>query len=92
MFEWFRQQVREHGLILVVSVPMRAAATTDEYGFPDPMQSGHWRVYGEDFNSRLTDTGLTVQPVHFDLPDQDYRRYGFNPEPFYIGKKTDISE
>jgi SAM-dependent methyltransferase len=74
---------------LVVSVPMVPAATTDEYGFPDPMYSGHWRLYGEDFETRLTDSGLTVQAVDFSLPDEDYRRYGFNPEPFYIGKKME---
>ena len=84
--------LRPHSGQLVVSVPMAAAATTDEYGFPDPMQSGHWRLYGEDFEARLKETGLTVQAVHFDLPDQDHRRYGFNPERFYIGKKVGISE
>ena len=65
---------------------------SNEYGFSDPMDFGHWRLYGEDFEARLTDSGLTVQTVHFSLPDEDYRRYGFNPERFYVGKKMEISE
>lgn len=72
---------------LIVSVPMSSAPTTVEYGFADPMDSGHWRAYGEDFQTRLTDSGLTVQAVDFDLPDEDYRRYGLRQERFYIGKK-----
>jgi SAM-dependent methyltransferase len=75
---------------LVVSVPMGSAPTTREYGFPDPMDSGHWRTYGEDFETRLTDNGFTVEAVNFALPDEDYRRYGFKPERFYIGKKMDV--
>lgn len=76
---------------LIVSVPMDSAATTVEYGFPDPMQSGHWRAYGEDFEARLTASGLTVEAGNFDLPDEDYRRYAFTPERFYIGRKMDVS-
>jgi SAM-dependent methyltransferase len=72
---------------LIVSVPMSSEPTTVEYGFADPMDSGHWRAYGEDFQTRLTDSGLTVQAVNFKLPDEDYRRYGFKPERFYVGKK-----
>ncbi|HXQ70394.1 MAG TPA: class I SAM-dependent methyltransferase [Pyrinomonadaceae bacterium] len=72
---------------LIVSVPMSSAPTTVEYGFADPMDSGHWRAYGEDFQTRLTDGGLTVRAVDFNLPDEDYRRYGFKPERFYIGRK-----
>ena len=74
---------------LIISVPMSSAATTDEYGFPDPMEFGHWRLYGEDFEARLTDSGLAVQAVDFTLPDEDYRRYGFYPERFYVGKKME---
>ena len=77
---------------LVVSVPMVPATTTDEYGFADPMMSGHWRMYGDDFENRLEESGLTVQAVHFSLPDEDYRRYGFIPERFYVGRKMDRSE
>jgi SAM-dependent methyltransferase len=72
---------------LVVSVPMSSAKTTVEYGFPDPMDSGHWRSYGEDFQTRLADGGLTVEAVDFALPDEDYRRYGFKPERFYVARK-----
>jgi len=72
---------------LIVSVPMGSATTTVEYGFPDPMDSGHWRLYGQDFQTRLTDNGLTVEAVDFNLPDEDYRRYGLKRERFYVAKK-----
>ena len=77
---------------LIVSVPMGSAPTTREYGFADPMDSGHWREYGEDFETRLTGNGFTVQAVNFTLTDEDYRRYGFKPERFYVGKKIDTSQ
>lgn len=73
---------------LVVSVPMAAARVTDEYGFPDPMQSGHWRMYGDDFEARLIESGLIVQAVNFHLPQKDYQRYAFTPERFYLCKKN----
>lgn len=84
--------LRPHSGELIVSVPMSSAAMTNEYGFSDPMDFGHWRAYGEDFKARLTGSGLTVQAEHFSLPDEDYRRYGFTPERFYVGKKMEISE
>jgi SAM-dependent methyltransferase len=77
---------------LIVSVPMSSEATTNEYGFADPMDFGHWRMYGEDFEARLTNSGLTVQAIDFSLPDEDYRRYGFLPERFYVGKKMAMSQ
>lgn len=72
---------------LIVSVPMECGTRTDEYGFPDPMQSGHWRMYGDDFEDRLAESGLAVLAINFNLTDEDYRRYSFNPERFYICKK-----
>lgn len=51
---------------LVVSVPMGAPGTkTNEYGFADLADSGHWRANGDDFEDRLTESGFTVQAVHF---------------------------
>jgi hypothetical protein len=61
--------------------------TTDEFGFADLTQSGHWRLYGDDFVNRLTESGFRVQPVSFELRDEDYRRYGFMPERFYLCRK-----
>ena len=44
---------------LVVSVPMTAPGTiTEEYGFADLTQSGHWRIYGDDFVTRLIESWL----------------------------------
>jgi SAM-dependent methyltransferase len=73
---------------LVVSVPMGPAGmATDEFGFADLKQSGHWRLYGDDFVNRLTESGLSARPVNFELRDEDYRRYGFRPERFYVCRK-----
>ena len=60
---------------------------TVEYGYPDPMKSGHWREYGEDFETRLTDSGFIVQAVDFSVSPEDKVHYGLIPEPFYIAKK-----
>jgi SAM-dependent methyltransferase len=76
---------------LVVSVPMASTPMTVEYGFPDPMSSGHWRAYGEDFETRLTDSGLIVQAVDFNVPPEGKLHYGLIPERFYLGKKTAYS-
>lgn len=73
---------------LIVSVPMATARATDEYGFPDPMQSGHWRMYGDDFEARLTESGLIVQAINFHLSEREYQHYAFTPERFYLCKKN----
>jgi SAM-dependent methyltransferase len=73
---------------LIVSVPMGPpGTTTNEYGFQDLADSGHWRTYGDDFEDRLKESGFTVQPVQFDLSVEEYRRYGFEPERFYLCRK-----
>lgn len=73
---------------LIVSVPMGPPGTkTNEYGFADLADSGHWRAYGDDFEDRLLESGFTVQAVRFSLPDEDYQRYGFEPERFYLCTK-----
>jgi SAM-dependent methyltransferase len=72
---------------LVVSVPMEPGTTTDEYGAPDPMLSGHWRMYGDDFADRLAAAGLSVQALELDLSAADRRRYAIEPERFYLCRK-----
>lgn len=72
---------------LILSVPMVFGTTTDEYGFPDPMLSGHWRMYGDDFEERLAGAGLMVQVIDFNISAEDCLRYAIMPERFYICKK-----
>lgn len=72
---------------LIVSVPMEPGTRTREYGFADPRESGHWRIYGDDFAGRLAEAGLTVKALAHDLSPQDCRRYGIVPEPFYLCAK-----
>lgn len=71
---------------LVVSVPMTDAAATVEYGFPDPKESGHWRIYG-DFVARLEASGFEVKKVDFVVSAQEAAKFGTSDEPFYLCRK-----
>lgn len=73
---------------LIVSVPMGAGATTDEYGFPDPALSGHWRLYGFDFVDRLAEGGLSVSPIDFKVSDEERRLYAIELKPCYVCRKV----
>lgn len=68
----------------ILSVPMKPCGETEEYGFPDPNISHHWRIYGEDFAERLEAGGLTVQRIDFGLSPEDSRRYAISEEPVYL--------
>ena len=72
---------------LVVSVPMIKAAATIEYGFADPMESGHWRIYGDDFVSKLEASGFEVKKVDFAVAEGEAAKFGTSAEPFYICRK-----
>ena len=73
---------------LIVSVPMESGPTTREFGFANPRQTGHWRIYGDDFAARLSAGGLTVQALAHDPPPDERRKYGILPEKFYICRKA----
>lgn len=72
---------------LVVSVPMANNPDTIEYGFPDPKESGHWRVYGDDFVTRLEASGFEVKKVDFVVPEKEAATFGTSAEPFYLCRK-----
>lgn len=72
---------------LVVSVPMVEALDTVEYGFADPKESGHWRIYGEDFAAKLEASGFEVKRVDFVIPKKQAIRFGTSDEPFYVCPK-----
>lgn len=73
---------------LVVSVPMLPGSTTQEYGFPDPEESGHWRIYGDDFVDELAESGFNVRQVVYEMTPQERSRYGVTAESFYICTKA----
>ena len=73
---------------LVVSVPMISAAETVEYGFPDPKESGHWRIYGDDFATRLEASGFRVKKVDFVVSEKEAAKFGTSDEPFYLCRKA----
>jgi SAM-dependent methyltransferase len=76
--------------VLLVSVPMILGTRTDEYGYPDPNQSGHWRMYGDDFEERLADAGLSVQAIDVNLSAEERRRYAVEPERFYLCRRNPL--
>lgn len=91
-----RAAIRELGRVLrpatgelIVSVPMGAGAATDEYGFPDPSLSGHWRLYGSDFADRLAEGGLSVSPVDFKVSAEERRLYALTLKPCYVCRKAE---
>lgn len=75
---------------LVVSVPMTDAPDTVEYGFADPKESGHWRIYGEDFATKLEASGFEVRKVDFVVPAQEAAKFGTSEEPFYLCRKRAV--
>ncbi|MBC8032336.1 MAG: methyltransferase domain-containing protein [Pyrinomonadaceae bacterium] len=80
--------LRRGGGELIVSVPMELGTLTREYGFANPHESGHWRMYGDDFADLLASKGLTVETLTHELSPEDCRRYGIVPERFYICRKN----
>ncbi|HEV2915751.1 MAG TPA: class I SAM-dependent methyltransferase [Pyrinomonadaceae bacterium] len=76
---------------LIVSVPMEEGLKrTREYGFADPRESGHWRIYGDDFMDRLAATGFSVQAVDYRVSAEEAARYGAASEKFLICRKATL--
>jgi SAM-dependent methyltransferase len=73
---------------MIVSVPMYDGELTNEYGFADPDESGHWRIYGSDFVSRLGATGFTVRAMTANLSEREQAYYRIDPEKFYLCTKA----
>ena len=71
---------------LVVSVPMNGAITR-EYGQANKKESGHWRMYGDDFVDRLEQGGFTVEAISPNLSPRDHERYGLIQEQYYLCRK-----
>lgn len=71
---------------LVVSVPMKGAITR-EYGQANRKESGHWRMYGDDFVDRLEQSGFTVEAISPNLSPGDFERFGLIREQYYLCKK-----
>ena len=69
---------------LIVSVPMEIGMVTREYGFADNKESGHWRLYGDDFVDRLSESGFSVEPVSPQLSPEEIERYGLIRERYYL--------
>jgi len=73
----------------IISVPMHAGEVTEEYGFADNRQSGHWRLYGQDFVNRLREGGFSVQTIDRTISPALRREYGIAPERFYVCRKIE---
>lgn len=75
---------------LIVSVPMNNGRATEEFGFCDLAQSGHWRIYGDDFAERLREGGFRVTAIDYRPLAADLKRYRIVPEHFYICTKAEF--
>jgi SAM-dependent methyltransferase len=73
---------------LIVSVPMTLGSKTREYGFPNMKESGHWRMYGDDFVDRLAGSGLTIETVNYQPKTADQIRCAIEPEHWYICRSS----
>ena len=73
---------------LIVSVGLGAQEKTVEFGFSDKALSGNRRAFGADFVETLSETGFSVSPMIHSLSDEECRRYGISPEPFFRCVKT----
>lgn len=68
---------------LIVSVPTRRGSSTMEFGFSDPLQTGHWRIYGDDFPERLSACGLHAEELNLRLTTEERERYVIPEEPIF---------
>jgi SAM-dependent methyltransferase len=73
---------------MVISVPMRPSALTEEYGRARKEESGHWRMYGDDFEERLRAEGFAVRRGAYALSSSERKLYGIEHEPFFICGKA----
>lgn len=71
---------------LIVSVPMAPGTRTVEYGFANSRESGHWRLYGDDFVDRLAAAGFMVRAIDYTPPGTAAANFG-SAEPFYVCSK-----
>ena len=68
---------------LIVSVGLGAQEKTIEFGFSDKALSGNRRVIGSDFEQTLAEAGFDVSTMVYNLSNEECRKYGIYPEPFY---------
>lgn len=68
---------------LIVSVGQGGSEKTVEFGFADKALLGNRRSFGLDFPQTLARAGFDVQQIVYDLSDEECRKYGVYPEPFY---------
>jgi SAM-dependent methyltransferase len=68
---------------LIMSVGIDGQEKTLEFGFRDQALSGNRRSFGVDFPQLLASSGFEVSPVPNSLSEEECRRYGIDPEPFY---------
>ena len=86
------QRVLAPGAEAIIMVPTRtdwSIAPTQEFGAPDPMLEGHWRVYGFDFAGRLTAAGFesrTIGTTKF-VTDEVVDQCALMDDAIFVGRK-----
>jgi len=73
---------------LLVSVGLTGREEIQEFGYANKGLSGNRRLYGTDFSKRLEEAGFQVEPMTYDLDEEESERYGVFPETFYRCTKT----
>jgi hypothetical protein len=60
-----RRVLKPSGLaiLMVPMLPDWRSQQTLEFGFPNPAEDGHWRIYGRDFADRINAAGMDCQCV-----------------------------
>ncbi|MDT7780287.1 MAG: hypothetical protein QOC99_2799 [Acidobacteriota bacterium] len=70
---------------LVVSVAQERGGRTREFGGANKECLGLWRVYGDDFEERLAESGLESRTAGHGLTEEECALYGIEPgEGFFI--------
>jgi SAM-dependent methyltransferase len=77
---------------LILSVPTQVGTRTREYGHSNKRESGHWRIYGDDFIDRVSECGFRIEPISCDLSAEDFERYGLIREQYYVCRKADAHQ
>ncbi|MGH7906386.1 MAG: methyltransferase domain-containing protein [Candidatus Binataceae bacterium] len=76
-------------MIMAPMLPEWASQETVDFGFPNPAEDGHYRIYGRDFSSRIAAAGLRCEVTTFAALIATERRVrcGVADGPIFIGRK-----
>jgi SAM-dependent methyltransferase len=85
-------RVLNPGGLAVLMVPMLPdwrERTTVEFGYANPLEEGHWRIYGQDFADRITAAGLACERAGMKslIPADRAWRAGIVDAPVFLTRR-----